>query len=183
MVPEKLHVRKVNRIPRTGRLQGRACRRRGGGRAGAGARSSAGDAPARLEAGAARTRSCLLDPGAHEAPASGFCPGGLRLASRSPRACTHSCEEPSARLRPRPGARPRRAGRVRSSSPGSASLSAPRASLPRELTSSPASGPGAFGLLWETCARCGQISREERSRNLCQERKWPPSWSSSERGP
>lgn len=83
-------------------------------------------------------------------------------ASRvTPRACTHSREEPSARLRPRPGARPRRAGRVRSSSPGSASLSAPRASLPRELTSSPASGPGALGLLWETCARCGQISREK----------------------
>lgn len=177
VAPEKLHVRKVNRIPRTVRLQGRACRRRGGGRAGAGARSSAGDAPARLEARAARTQPCVWGPGAHEAPASGFCPGGLSLASRSPRACTHSREEPSPRLRPRP----RRAGQVRSSSPGSASLSLPRASLPSELTSSPASGPGALGLLWTTCARCGQISREERSRNLYQERKWPPSWSSSER--
>ena len=183
MAPEKLHVRKVNRIPRTGRLQGRSCRRRGGERAGAGARCSAGDAPARLEAGAAPTRPRLLDHSAHEAPASGFCPGGLSLASRSPHACTHSREEPSARLRPRPGARPRGAGQVCSSSPGSASLSAPRASLPRELTSSPASGHGALGLLWATCASCGQISREERSRNFCQERKWPPSLSSSERRP
>lgn len=110
MAPEKLHVRKVNRIPRTGRLQGRACRRRGGERAGAGARCSAGDAPARLEAGAAPTRPLLLNPGAHEAPASGFCPGGLSLASRSPHACTHSREEPCARLRPRPGAPPRGGG-------------------------------------------------------------------------
>lgn len=91
----------------------------------------------------------MRDPAAHEAPASGFCPGGLSLASRSPRACTHSREEPSPRLRPRPGARPRRAGQVRSSSPGSASLSCRGPACP---VSSLPPRPADLGR-WACCGR------------------------------
>lgn len=94
----------------------------------AGARWRAGGALTRREGGAAGLGPRPWEPGARRAPASGFCPGSPSLASPAPR-----------RVR----------GRERGESHGPGLLpgipkpagAAPRACLPRELTSSPAA-PG-----------------------------------------